>query len=46
MLSYYVGFHQAYSYGVQPFYLVETIKLVVLAAIIPFCWRAKIKQNV
>lgn len=40
-LSHFVGFHNAYLWGVAPFILVEGIKLAFLAAMAPLFWKPK-----
>jgi len=43
VLSKFVGFHNAYLFGVAPFYGVEICKLIFFTLITPFLWRQKQK---
>jgi len=40
VLAYFVGFHNAYLFGVAPFYLVESVKLILLTYSVPYFWRS------
>jgi len=38
-LAQFVGWHTAYLVGVKVFLVTESIKLVIAAAVAPYCWR-------
>ena len=40
-LAKFIGFHQAYLLGIEPFYLVEACKIVILTLITPLFWHPK-----
>lgn len=44
VLANFVGFHNAYLFGVAPFYIVEACKLAVFTLITPIFWRQKHKN--
>ncbi len=45
MLAKFVGYHQAYIFGVTPFYVTELVKLLTITLITPFFWQQKISKK-
>ncbi len=45
VLSFYVGFHNAYEFGVVPFYVTESGKLILFTMITPFFWKPAQHEN-
>lgn len=41
VLANFIGWHNAYLFGVAPFYLIEFFKLIILATITPLFWKIK-----
>jgi len=41
VLAYFIGFHNAYLFGVVPFYATESCKLVFLTISVPYFWHTK-----
>lgn len=40
VLAHFIGFHNAYLFGVLPFYLADGCKILLLTLIIPYFWKS------
>lgn len=39
VLAYFVGFHNAYLFGIAPFYLADSCKIILLTVSVPYFWK-------
>ncbi len=44
VLSYYVGWKQAFNFGLKPFLITEPLKLIAVALAVPNFWRPKASE--